>query len=253
MNAHKDRIAQAFSRSAQTYDLAAQVQADIAAQVAMRAVSPQPPPNPDILEIGCGTGGLTQRLLDGVEGGVFLITDISAQMLMRCQDNISDARASFLQMDGEHPDLGARQFDLIVTSLAIQWFHDLRGGLERLSQHLKPGGRIVFSTLGEKTFTQWRAAHDALDLSDGMPAFLSTGAITLALPKPGRGRVDEKMIQRRYENARAFARTLKTIGANTPAAGHKPLSPKNFRRVSEHLGQNFTNTYHVVFGEFTKP
>ncbi|MBL4614669.1 MAG: methyltransferase [Magnetovibrio sp.] len=252
MNAHKDRIVQAFSKSAQTYDLAAQVQADVASEVAANALRCALPVNPDVLEIGCGTGGLTRRILDGISGGRFLISDISAQMLACCQGNTSDSRASFVRMDGEHPDLGTQSFDLIVSSLAIQWFSDLNAGLERLSQHLKPGGHIVFSTLGEHTFKEWRAAHADLELLDGMPAFLSSAAITLAWPKSGRGEVREKRIQRGYADARTFARTLKTIGANTPAMGHRPLSPKNFRRVSDQLGQNFTNTYHVVFGQFTK-
>lgn len=252
MNAHKDRVAQAFSRSAQTYDLAAQVQADVAIEVATKALQGPLPGNPAILEIGCGTGGLTRHLLQGVEGGTFLITDISPQMLAHCRDNVGDSRTTFTAMDGEHPDLGGQKFDLIVSSLAIQWFNDLQEGLERLSQHLNPGGRIVFSTLGEHTFDEWRTAHAVLQLSAGMPAFLSSHAIGLAWPKSGRGEIREKMIQRSYPDARTFARTLKTIGANTPAMGHKPLSPKNFRRLSDQLGQNFANTYHVVFGEFTK-
>jgi len=258
MNAHKERVAQAFSRSAQTYDQAAQVQDDIAAEVAAKALnttrSGPLPDDPKILEVGCGTGALTRRMLDGVDGGTFLVTDIAPDMLGRCQANISDPRVSFVCMDGEHPApvLGDQCFDLIVTSLAVQWFVDLRAGLVRLSQHLNPGGRIVFSTLGDGTFIEWRAAHTALGLADGIPAFINAGALTRMWPQKGKGIVSEKMIKRRYQNARSFARILKSIGANTPAIGHKPLSPKNFRRLSAHLGPNFANTYHVVYGDFTK-
>lgn len=256
MNADKDRVAQAFSRSAQTYDLAAQVQSDVAAEVAHMVLAAKWPANPDVLEIGCGTGGLTRPLLHGIEGGTFLITDISTQMLAQCRDNVAEPRTTFTPLDGEHPDLATQRFDLIVSSLAFQWFTDLPGGLDRLSRHLKPGGHLIFSTLGEHTFEEWRAAHAALRLSDGMPTFLSSQAIHLAGPEAvrgaGQGVIHEKMIRRRYPDARAFARTLKTIGANTPALGHKPLSPKNFRRVSQHLGQNFISTYHVVFAHFTK-
>ena len=155
-------------------------------------------------------------------------------------------------MDGERPELEGRQFDLIVSSLAVQWFADLRAGLAALAQLLKPGGRLLFSTLGNETFANWRAAHEALGLQDGTRNYPDLSEIEALMPSGGVVKLSEERIERDYDDARVFARRLKTIGANTPASGHKPLSPKDFRRISAHLGENFTDHYHIIYASLIK-
>lgn len=255
--AHKERIAEAFSRSAQSYDQSAQTQDQVAAHVAAMVLSFNIQKDSQVLEIGCGTGALTRRLLAGIEGGSFFITDIAPDMLAMCQRAHADPRARFACLDGEHLDLGGQglegqKFDLIVSSLAVQWFGDLQAALERLAAHLNPGGRLVFSTLGDKTFANWRAAHAQLGLRAGMSGFVAPTELTRMWPKTGRGEVTELMLPRRYEDALAFARALKDIGAHTPVPDHQPLGAKDFRRVSAQLGAGFTDSYHIVFGLFTK-
>lgn len=251
MNAQKSQIVDAFSRSADSYEQASQVQATVAANVADQVLDDLPEA-PDVLEIGCGTGGLTRHLLSGVTGGRFLITDIAPNMVEKCKSQCEDARVEYLCMDGERPSLEGRRFDLIVSSLAVQWFADLRSGLAELADLLKPGGRLVFSTLGVDTFANWRAAHAALGLQDGTRSYPDLVEIEAMMPPGGTLQLREERIERDYDDARVFARRLKTIGANTPASGHKPLSPKDFRRISAHLGENFTDHYHIVYASFTK-
>ncbi|MCW8916765.1 MAG: methyltransferase domain-containing protein [Magnetovibrio sp.] len=251
MNAQKSRIAQAFSNSADSYEQASQLQAEVAKEVATLALADLPS-NPRVLEIGCGTGGLTKHLLTQVEGGSFLITDIAPNMVEKCREACVDKRARYLRMDGEHPALEGQEFDLIVSSLAMQWFADLAAGIERLTAHLVPGGRLVFSTLAHETFANWRTAHTELGLKDGTPIYPTPQQVDGMWPEGGQGQVSVDLIKREYEDAQTFARRLKTIGANTPAQGHRPLSPKNFRKISAHLGRNFVDHYHIVYGAFTK-
>lgn len=250
--AHKDRIAEAFSRSAQTYDLSAQTQDEVAAHVTEIILINNVKINPQVIEIGCGTGALTRRLLAGIEGGDFFITDISPDMLALCQSAHCDPRTTFACLDGEHLELQGQTFDLIVSSLAVQWFGDLSAALERFAAHLKPGGRLVFSTLGDKTFANWRAAHAQLGLRAGMGDFVAPADLARMWPKSGHGQVSEMMLSQHYPNALAFARALKEIGAHTPVPGHRPLGAKNFRRLSAELGADFTDHYHILFGTFTK-
>ncbi|OEJ69419.1 methyltransferase [Magnetovibrio blakemorei] len=250
--AHKARIAEAFSRSAQTYDQSAQTQDHVASHVAAIVLNNNINKNIQVLEIGCGTGALTRRLLAGIEGGTFFITDIAPDMLAMCQSAHDDPRARFACLDGEHLDLQGETFDLIVSSLAVQWFGDLQAALERLALHLSPGGRLVFSTLGDKTFANWRATHTELGLRAGISGFVAPTDLARMWPKTGRGEVTEWMLPKRYEDALAFARALKDIGAHTPSPDHQPLGAKDFRRMSAHLGADFTDSYHILFGLFTK-
>ena len=59
----KERIAQQFSRAASVYDKAADVQYDIA-QETLKLVSQ---PVKKMLDIGCGTGRISQQLLAHAE------------------------------------------------------------------------------------------------------------------------------------------------------------------------------------------
>lgn len=250
MPIRKEIIARAFSGGARSYDKAAQLQQEVAPLVAELALIPTLPSHPNILEIGCGTGGLTKYLLDKVDGGDFLITDISDGMIEQCQRNLTDPRMRFKQMDGENPDLGSQKFDLIVSSLTVQWFQNLEQGLHRLINHLAPDGRLVISTLGEQTFTEWRKAHDDLGLASGIPDFIPATALAMIWPDAHHGQVEEQLITRAFPDAHSFARMLKAIGANTPIDGHRPLTPGSFRKLSQKLGRNFDVTYHVLFGSY---
>jgi SAM-dependent methyltransferase len=125
------RIAQAFDAAA-AYDAYAVVQRQVAAWLAERIVAVAPP-RPRVLEVGCGTGFLTQAAWPRLDRPEWLMTDIAPEMLARGRAQMPDLCARV--MDGERPDLaGEAPFDLIVSSLAVQWFSDLEGGLPRIGR-----------------------------------------------------------------------------------------------------------------------
>ena len=75
---------------------------------------------------------------------------------------------AFAAMDGEVLDIEG-PFDLIVSSLAFQWFADLPRAIGRLAHRLAPGGHLVFTTMAAGSFAEWRAAHDGL--ASGTPDY----------------------------------------------------------------------------------
>ncbi|MGE5547926.1 MAG: methyltransferase domain-containing protein [Solirubrobacterales bacterium] len=243
----KHDIAAAFSAAAGTYEGAAEAQA-LAADLVAEAVAAGPlPPAPRVLEIGCGTGLLTRRLLPRFEGR-WLVTDLAPAMVEAARRNVADPRAEFRVMDGEHPEGGP--FDLIVSNLAAQWFADLPAAVRRLAGLLAPGGRLVLSTLGAASFREWRQAHAALDLSCGTPAY--PGADTLRAALPDQARVLARSLPVRYADGRAFLKALKAIGAGTPACHHRPLPPGALRKVLAALGAPATITYEVLIVDLAR-
>ncbi|MFD2135437.1 hypothetical protein ACFSLT_09780 [Novosphingobium resinovorum] len=51
----------------------------------------------------------------------------------------------------------------------MQWFDDTPAALARLSQWLAPGGHLVVTTLGPRSFQEWRAAHEAEGIAPALP------------------------------------------------------------------------------------
>ncbi len=239
---YRQRIAAAFA-GASRYDRHAAVQRRVAQALAQRIAAMPLPPAPRVLEIGCGTGFLTEALIAQGFGGEWLVTDLASEMVKRCMARIGEAQGrQFAVLDGEHGQQPAgAPFDLIVSSLTFQWFTDLPAAVARLTGWLAPGGTLAFTTLAGRTFGEWRAAHAAEGLVAGTPQFSDVSAI------PGAAAV-EPLVEH-HPSARDFLRTLKAIGAGTPAAGHRPLSPSKMRRVMARFeAQGADVTYEVVTG-----
>ena len=236
----RQRIADSFSAAAQTYENAAQLQAQSAEKLAARVLSLPLPPHPSVLEIGCGTGLLTRRLLP-ILGGDWTVTDISAAMVATAQAKCP--AATYGIMDGEHPDVAPASMDLIISNLAAQWFADLPGALIRLAACLRPNGRLILTTLGEASFDQWRRAHTELGLTCGISPYPKAAALAAQIPG---SQVSSDVIAVRYQDGLDFVHSLKTIGAATPTTGHRPLSPKALKQVMAKLGSPATITYEIL-------
>lgn len=251
----RQRIGRAFA-GAEHYDRHAGIQRRIALQLAERIAALDLPAQPRILEIGCGTGFLTEALAAHGIDGEWLVTDISAQMLARCRARMGDtANLRYAVVDGEHlGPVDERGFDLICSSLTFQWFEDIDGALGRLIGHLAPGGDLIFTTLAAETFAEWRAAHAAEHLESGTRE-LPTAAQLRAM-HPHRQR-REHVVERHVEahgSASRFLSELKAIGAATPHERHRPLAPGALRRVMANFEQaGALATYEVVTCHYGLP
>jgi malonyl-CoA O-methyltransferase len=258
-------IARSFDAAAPTYDAHAAVQREVARRLACRIAARDLPPAPRVLEIGCGTGLMSEALLERVPGARCVLTDLAPAMVRRCRDKLRprQEQTCFAVMDGEAPAV-AGGFDLVVSSFAFQWFLELDAAAEGLARCLKPGGRLVFTTLGAGTFSEWRAAHAALGLpynglilpaADELADRLC-GAADQDGRRTLRGAVEEERILRRYADGPAFLHELKALGADVPAALAPPLGPGRLRRLLRGLegadGAGFAITYHVLYGSFAR-
>ncbi|VCU72458.1 ATP-dependent dethiobiotin synthetase BioD [Pigmentiphaga humi] len=249
-----ERIAARFGTAAHRYDSHAGLQRDVAAQLAERIAKLPLPAYPRILEIGCGTGALSAELARRIGPARWLVTDISADMLAMAQRRLDlPGESRFAIMNGEHPEAGLGQFDLVCSSMAVQWFGDLDAGLARLAGMLAPGGWLAVATLAADTFQEWRAAHAAHGVDPAVAGYPRLRDIGTALPACRRT-VEGEHRRQRHAGAMAFLRELRAIGADTPPAAARPLPAGTFRRVLETFEQMGASvTYHLAYGTWQRP
>lgn len=243
MTERKHRIAARFDNAAQTYDAHSGLQRYAAGRLAGMIATASLPPRPRVLEVGCGTGHLTSRLVIHLPGASILATDIAPAMVAACQAKLP--HLEYAVLDGSQPACKDR-FDLVCANLAAQWFDDLPEALARLAALLTPGGLLALNLLGAATFGAWRAAHARLGLHVGTHAFLTADECRSAFPF-GNLRLAIEHVINHPHSALDFLRALRAIGADTPAPGHAPLSPAQLRRVMRTLGDAPAIDYEIIF------
>ena len=240
----KARVTASFAAAADHYENAAAAQDAAAAMLAERVLSEPPPPGARILEIGCGTGLLTRRLLPRLKGA-WQVTDIASAMVAKAAETVGEG-AVFRVMDGEAPDIAPASLDLIVSNLAVQWFADLSAGLRGLARCLAPDGRMVLTLPGRNSFVEWRHALAAVGAPCGMPVQPNAAEVEQVLSGHGRARVVAEPIVLRYADGRAFLRGLKTIGAAIPVADHRPAHAGAVRRALAAMGSPCAVTHEIL-------
>ena len=248
----RQAVAAAFGGAAASYAANADLQQRVAGRLAERIAALPLAPAPRVLEIGCGTGFLSRALAARLPDADWVITDLAEPMVRECRRGFS-GDAAFLVMDGERPCL-AGGFDLICASLALQWFGDIAATLAGWAALLNPGGQIAFATLAAGTFATWREAHRELGLAAGVPDYPSAEQLGGFLPGGGDGRIDLEPVRCAYPDGRTFLATLRRIGADVPAEGHRPLAAGQLRRVLRRFEPpaGITETYQTAYGFFRR-
>jgi trans-aconitate methyltransferase len=113
-----------------------------------------PQPGERILDLGCGDGALTRRL---VELGCSVVgVDASAEMIEAARELGLDARVA----DGQ--SLGFEQeFDAVFSNAALHWMPQSEQVIQGVWRALKPGGRFVAECGGEGNVATIVAALEA--------------------------------------------------------------------------------------------
>jgi SAM-dependent methyltransferase len=95
----------------------------------------------DVLDVGCGSGTLTESLLDG--GAAVTASDRSAAMVELARERLGD-RAELGVVDLAEPlPYADAAFDDAVACLVLHYLEDWSGPLAELRRVLRPGGRLV--------------------------------------------------------------------------------------------------------------
>ncbi|GAB4134848.1 MAG: hypothetical protein Fur0046_07180 [Cyanobacteria bacterium J069] len=244
---HKQQIKQQFGKAAERYGKLAQLQRRCANKLLNELDFVQPKlPQGNAIEIGCGTGFLTQGLVERMGDRPLEITDLSEAMLTVCQRQIyapkSCSNLTFQSLDGELWQPSSKDYALIISSFAVQWFQQLGQALNRWIAALKPGGMILISFPTCHSFSEWKAACQELDLPftanplpdpEAIAHHLSSASVYVSYW--------QESIEVRFASPLDFFRELKQIGAGTNLS-QKQLSISEFRKLKKALNDSTSSS-----------
>ena len=150
------RVQQNFQRGFRKYNDNAYMQKHIAARlVDLFSQTTNLPHFHSVLEIGCGTGFLTQELVQRLSVDHWSINDLVYESRAHIAPIFKTSAWEFLPGAIETKQL-PRKYDLIASASAIQWIADTPTLLKRLSDSLTPGGWLILSSFGPEHFQEIR-------------------------------------------------------------------------------------------------
>ena len=263
----KKKLERRFSRNAKTYDEYAVVQKEMSHKLVSEIKVEKPK---RILEIGCGTGYLTNLIAKQFENAEILALDLAPGMIDVAKERLAPLNASgridFVCADAEVA-FPHGTFDLIVSNATFQWFNDPEAMAEQILNHLRPKGQCIFSTFGSQTFNElgqaFKMASMEMELEEPVEAsqnFLTAYDWVLRLEK-AKAKCDiraaitsyENMLPEHFPDCMAFFQSVKKIGANNASSSRSKTSPKFMQMVTDMYESEFMTdkgicaTYHALY------
>lgn len=147
---NKDLIQKRFAKNLDTYNDNAKIQKKMAER--LLSFLDRKDFN-DILEIGCGTGFLTQLVNDNFNFKTYTANDI----VESCEKYVKEInpKINFIPADIEKAvENSDKKYDLIISNAAFQWVENLESFIKLLVSKLNDGGVLLFSTFGSENFRE---------------------------------------------------------------------------------------------------
>ena len=95
-----------------------------------------------VLEVGCGTGGITRRVAP--TGARIMATDLTLELITRARRVASFSNVIFQVANAEELPFGSEEFDVVFGNAILHHLNFIKA-LDEFRRVLKSGGRIVFT------------------------------------------------------------------------------------------------------------
>ncbi len=247
-----------FERAANTYDGAAVLQREIGDRLCSRLEYIRLKPD-YVLDLGCGTGYITQDLMQRYPKSQLVAADIAMSMLHKTAEKGGWFRKPQLVCnEAEALPFKEDVFDLVLSNLMLQWCEDLPKVFTDVNRILKPNTLFSFTTFGPDTLKELRESWKLVDSNTHTNEFIDMHDVGDALMKSGFQQpvLDMEMITVNYPNIRSLMMDLKNIGAtNASVDRSKGLTGRQKMKALEEAYQAFRLddgsyplSYEVIYG-----
>ena len=211
----KRKSRQSFDRAAHRYDKSARLQQQVATRLLVLLSETK---FQTILDVGCGTGQVAAAMcVDHPQASVVAL-DFSERMLGETQKRLAalNKTAELVCADAECLPFGNESFDLIISSLMLQWSNDLTHNLSHMHRCLADQGQLAFSTFTQGTLKEVKASWRAVDEEVHASSFMDIDTLKQSVKLAGFSnvRIQQETIVSIYPAVREVLMDMKRIGAS---------------------------------------
>ena len=262
MSVQKELIAESFSKAAQSYDASAFLQQEVAERVFERLSLMKINPS-HILDLGCGTGFCSRRLKQEFSKAKVTGIDIAPGMIEQAKKQQGlFKKVNYEVADADELPFKDASLDLVFSSLTIQWLPNLKHTFKEINRVLKPGGLLLFSTLGPDTLMELRESWGKVDDDVHVNEFIDMHIVGDQVFNANFENtvMDRDVITLTYKTMIGLMKDLKAIGAHNLNADRSRgmLGKRKFSQLQSEYdkfrwsGGELPATYEVVYGHAWK-
>ena len=254
----KRSVKKFFNRAADSYDDAAILQKEVQGRLLERLTYIRHRPR-TVVDIGCGTGQGMRQLRKTYRGARIYGVDIADAMLRQAQSGQGlMSRQPLVTADMERLPFPDRVFDMVYSSLALQWSNDSPATLREFFRVSRSGALLLFSSFGPATLQELAHSWQRLDAYPHVHRFVDMHDVGDAMLAAGFAQpvVDAETIRMEYTSFRGLLTDLKRIGASNAEVSRRRglMTPGQLRRLEQAYrevgfeNEKFVATYEVVYG-----
>jgi malonyl-CoA O-methyltransferase len=209
-------VRRSFDRAAARYESSAWLQRRVRAELIDRLqffpLQPQV-----VLDLGAGTCLATVALRQRFPQAQVIAVDVAEGMLRAAPRPRWPwlPRVARVCADARRLPFDSHSVDLVYSNLMLQWCDRPDDAFAELARVLRPGGLLLFSTVGPDTLRELRAAWSAADRRDHISLFLDMPELGHALARAGLAEpvLDVEHYSHHYPDVRSLMQELKQLGA----------------------------------------
>lgn len=258
----KHDIRAAFEASADRYDEVAFLQREVGSRLLERLQLLKAQPQ-QILDVGSGTGFCSEALAKHYKQARIVSLDLSEAMLCHVRQRYSRwdrlrHKHGFVAGDAERLPFADASFDMLFSNLTVQWCSDLEQTFSEFRRVLKPGGALLYTTLGPDTLKELRTSWAMVDDRVHVNTFLDMHDVGDAMLRARLAEpvLDTELLTLTYRQSMMLMRDLKDLGAHNinPGRNRGLTGPRKLKAVMEAYEQFrqgdglLPATYEVVYG-----
>ena len=253
MEKYKIKILKSFDAKSSSYDEHSFVQKEVSERMIKRLKFLKSKPL-NILDIGCGTGYLSNLISQYLPNSNIVCMDFSYEMVSQCKNK--NIKLEPLVADAEYMPFKTSTFDLVISSFTLHWCQQIDKIFSDIFRILKNDGNFMFTTVGPDTLKELRDAYKLIDNYEHINTFddmHTYGDILLSSGFHDPVMDIERLIIE-YKNFNEVLQSLRKTGASTVIYNEsKFTTKKSLKNLENHYKKSNKNglfpvTYEMIYG-----
>ncbi|MEW5008126.1 malonyl-[acyl-carrier protein] O-methyltransferase BioC [Cycloclasticus sp. 46_83_sub15_T18] len=231
----KSLVRQSFGSASSSYNQFTALQRTIGDQLLQQQEN-LPSNQGKVLDIGAGTGYLTEKIIGSNKLDELYALDIAPEMLRQTRLNVTAVKPlTLLCADAEDLPLAAETVTAVYSNVAYQWCSRLPQAFAEARRVLRGEGVFAFSTFGERTLYELKDAWAEADNVVHVNSFFDADSIRQYLMAAGFKDVSvlSEDIVMYYETPKQLMMDLKGMGAHNinPGRNHGLTGVSAFKKM----------------------